>query len=79
MFSNKLLLILIPFNSECVGGTHSCFVNFTVNGSSDHLSDDQLSTLKRQIIQVFDCQYNNSDNIDISNLRKVLKTPHHGT
>ena len=64
-------------NSECVGGTHSCFVNFTVNTSSDHLSVEQLETLKSQIIQVFDFQLNNS-NVAERKVQEALKTPPSG-
>ena len=67
-------LISFSINSECVGGTHSCFINFTVNDSSGHLSDEQLDILKIQIIQVFNFQFDNGNNVATERVQEALKT-----
>ena len=43
-----------PFssNSECINGTHTCFVNHTIDDNGQ-LSNSSLDSSKKQLIQVF--------------------------
>ena len=50
-------LLLFPC-SECHSdGTHTCFINYTVD-ADNQLSDEQLENLKNNLIQVFKLQHN---------------------
>ena len=51
---------LLSCYSECLNGTHSCFVEFDVD-SSGRLSNDSLGHLQNELIQVFNFQYHNKD------------------
>ena len=62
--------------SECLNGTHNCFVEFDVD-SSGQLSNDSLEKLKRDLIQVFNFQYHNKDH-EIFDIKFIYMHPIEG-
>lgn len=62
--------------SECMSGTHTCFLNFTFDDASDLLSRDQLETLKTKLVQAY--HYQRSTSNSTVEIRKYLKTPSAG-
>lgn len=62
--------------SECLNGTHNCFVEFDVD-SGGRLSNDSLEKLKRDLIQVFNFQYHNKDH-EIFDIKFIYMHPIEG-
>ena len=67
---------LFSSNSECINGTHTCFVNYTVNDNGQ-LSNSSLENLKNQLIQVFNFQFNHKEHLQVD-IRHINKYPTHG-
>ena len=74
---STLIIILLPYiidssqsYSECVNGTHSCFVNYT--GDEDgQLDSEQVIDLKQKLIQVYNFQKNHDEHI-ITDIGHIL-------
>ena len=67
-----------PFssNSECINGTHTCFVNHTIDDNGQ-LSNSSLDSSKKQLIQVFNFfnfQFNHKEHLQVD----IYKYPTHG-
>ena len=76
---NHFISRYCPFffsNSECINGTHTCFVNYTVD-ENQHLSNSSLENLKNQLIQVFNFQFNHREHLQVD-IRHINKYPTHG-
>lgn len=60
---------------EChSNGTHTCFIEYTVD-ANDRLSSDQVETLKRDLIQVFNYQHNHTNGHAIVNVKEICGMP----
>ena len=70
------ILCLFSCNSECINGTHTCFVNYTVD-EDDRLSNSSLENLKKQLIQVFNFQFNHKEHLQVD-IRHIYKYPTRG-
>lgn len=58
---------------ECINGTHTCFVNHTVDDNGQ-LSNNSLDSLKEQLIQVFNFQFNHKEHLQVD-IRHINKYP----